>query len=70
MIMCMRKVVLICSECGHREWGYADKSLMNKIKMLNHVKASHPEFMEAYVRELHRFEEGMLRTYAVEQFVE
>jgi len=37
------KIVLTCSECGHQEWGTAEGSLMNKIKMWNHATREHPE---------------------------
>jgi hypothetical protein len=36
------KIILTCSECGYQEWGTAEGTLMNKIKMLNHATKMHP----------------------------
>ena len=44
------KVILICSECGHKEHSSSDKQLINKIIMWNHVKKSHPRTAERIMR--------------------
>ena len=36
------KVLLTCLECGHRDWGVAERNFMNKVKMWNHVRVVHP----------------------------
>jgi hypothetical protein len=36
------QILLTCAECGHQEWGRTDGTLMNKIKLWNHAKRTHP----------------------------
>lgn len=43
-------VILICSECGHKERSSSDKHLMNKIIMWNHVKKAHPRTADRIMR--------------------
>ena len=43
MALMNTKVMLTCRECGYQEWGVADRGLMNKIKMWNHVRRLHPD---------------------------
>ena len=42
----MQQIVIVCSECGHQEWGRTDAPLMNKIKLFNHANKRHPESVE------------------------
>jgi hypothetical protein len=44
------EVLLTCRECGHQEWGQAEKEFMNKIKMWNHVRRAHPYLSARDVR--------------------
>lgn len=44
------KVLLICSECGHKESSASHKQLLNKIIMWNHVKKIHPRTADRIMR--------------------
>ncbi len=44
------KVLLTCRECGHQDWGLAEKEFMNKVIMWNHVRRAHPSIDAAKVR--------------------
>lgn len=61
------KVLLVCSECGHHEGGYSDRVLMNKIKMWNHVRRTHPDFAEHYMEELKRLQDEVIRKTDIAQ---
>ncbi|MBP9710737.1 MAG: hypothetical protein KBD50_00510 [Candidatus Pacebacteria bacterium] len=44
------QVLITCSECGHKEWGYSERDLMNKIKLVNHASKAHPTQLERIMR--------------------
>ncbi len=44
------KVLLTCRECGHQEWGVANKEFMNKVMMWNHVRRAHPSIDAGKIR--------------------
>ncbi len=44
------QILLTCSECGHKEWGYAEKPLMNKIKLWNHASKAHPTVIDQVMK--------------------
>jgi len=42
------ELILICRQCGHREAGDADRTLMAKVRMWNHLNHAHPAFTDAF----------------------
>jgi len=45
----MNNIVIVrCSACGHEERGAQEKSLMQKIRMWNHVNRSHPYMLNRF----------------------
>ncbi len=53
-------IVLMCSECAYQERSAAEKELMNKIIMWNHVKKSHPKTAERIMRMYHSVPNNLL----------
>ena len=43
-----REIILTCQECGHEELDRADKLLMLKVRMYNHINHSHPVLAERF----------------------
>ncbi|MES2203098.1 MAG: hypothetical protein V4474_02150 [Patescibacteria group bacterium] len=33
--------IITCRECGHQEVGRSENTLMNRIKVLNHIRREH-----------------------------
>lgn len=42
--------LLLCNQCGHEEPGSRSGTLMNKIKMWNHLKREHPMLAERIMK--------------------
>lgn len=46
----MTHLILRCNECGREEKGSESGTLMNKIKMWNHLKLEHPMLAERIMK--------------------
>jgi len=42
------ELILTCKQCGHREVGTADRALMSKVRMWNHLTHAHPTQTEVF----------------------
>ena len=43
-----KAIILTCSRCGHRERESANRELMAKVRMYNHVAKEHPAVAERF----------------------
>ena len=42
------ELILTCKQCGHREIGGADRALMAKVRMWNHLTHAHSAHANAF----------------------
>lgn len=45
-ILVSMDIILTCQQCGHEEFGNSERSLITRVRMLNHLSREHPEMAE------------------------